>query len=319
VNSLFEACWMNRAWYILPGRRSIIMIVAALLRLMRSCTGPYNFPHAQLVPPSGEKRPPVRRREARFSDFDTVAKLREEWSLSKDSVENWYRLWRDNPALELGKSQLSMGWVLESEDAIVGYHGSIPMRYHYEDRQLVGTAATSLVVEPAYRASTVALVAPLYRQQNIDLFLITAAVEVVGKMATALRVKPVPQADYDTVLFWVLNARELANAVVTRFGADGAIERLAAILASVAVRTGTRGPRQIRHRIQVTEIRCRKLETSSRRCGAGRSQKGLVCWSIEVLPSYAGTLPCRTAVARQQCCAVAGRDAWRVMCGAERC
>jgi hypothetical protein len=56
------------------------------------------------------------------------------------------------------------------------------------------------------------------------------------------------------------------------------------------------------------------LETSSRRCGAGRSQKGLVCWSIEVLPSYAGTLPCRTDVARQQCCAVAGRDAWRVMC-----
>jgi hypothetical protein len=99
-----------------------------------------------------------------------------------------------------------MGWVLESEDAIVGYHGSIPLHYHYGDRQLLAAAATDLVVEPAYRASAVALVAPLYRQQNIDLFLITTAVEVVGKMATALRVKPLPQADYDTVIFWVINA-----------------------------------------------------------------------------------------------------------------
>src|SRR5580693_934935 len=41
----------------------------------------------------------VKLREAQFSDCDAVQELKRRWGLSADSLENWERLWRRNPAL----------------------------------------------------------------------------------------------------------------------------------------------------------------------------------------------------------------------------
>ena len=56
-------------------------------------------PEADLPVPSAAATGSVRLREARLSDFQAVAHLKSQWGLSSDSIENWGRLWRDNPAL----------------------------------------------------------------------------------------------------------------------------------------------------------------------------------------------------------------------------
>ena len=84
---------------------------------------------------------PAKQREVRFSDFESVARLKERGGLAKDNQENWCRLWQQNPALAVAKSQLSMGWVLETAQGIVGYQGSVPLLYQFGGRTLV--AATS--------------------------------------------------------------------------------------------------------------------------------------------------------------------------------
>src|SRR5262245_45132646 len=82
---------------------------AALLRLIRrQRRSQRQFP----LEPVPRQRPlPVEQREVRFSDVESVATLKERGGLGKDSRANWDRLWRDNPAMAVANSPLSMGWV----------------------------------------------------------------------------------------------------------------------------------------------------------------------------------------------------------------
>lgn len=199
----------------------------------------------------------VKQREVRFSDWQAVTGLKGRWGLTADSLDNWERFWRGNPALRASSSPLSMGWVLETEDRIVGYLGSIPLLYRYGDRRLMAAVATGFVVEPAFRGVGFRLLAAFYQQKNVDLFLNTTAIESVGRLTQAFRAKPLPQADYDTVLFWVLNARAFAKALAKKFGVNGGIGRTAGFFGSAIVKTETmvsrRGPGRRKDGPRVTE------------------------------------------------------------------
>jgi hypothetical protein len=238
-------------------------LTQALLQLMRSrrraLTG--QQPHAETT--LGDKPLPAKQREVRFSDFEAVAKLQERSGWSKDSVENWERLWRTNPAIAASKSPLSMGWVLESGGRIVGYSGSVPLLYHYGDRVLLVAAGTGLMVDPAYRFRSAGLLSSFFRQENIELFLITTAIESVGKMSKLLKAETLPQQDYDTTLFWVLNSSQFAKVVVKKFGMAGNVGNLVALMGSLAVRTEmmllSRGLKRISSNFQITEIQVHQI------------------------------------------------------------
>jgi hypothetical protein len=216
---------------------------AVLLRLMRSKRRPLL---EQPLPEATAESAPlsVTQREVQFSDFESVAALKERWGLGKDTWENWCRLWRYNPAMAVAKSQLSMGWVLETKRGIVGYQGSIPLLYRFGGRTLVAATGTSLVVEPAYRARSIGLLSSLYRQPGVELVLITSAIPSVGQVSKALRAQALPQPDYDTVLFWVLDPREFANAVAKRLGFEGATAAAATLFGSLVLRTEMRSRRR---------------------------------------------------------------------------
>jgi len=187
--------------------------------------------------PLDNKAKGVKQREVRFSDFEAVAKLKCESGLSSDSLANWYRFWRDNAALSFAKGPLPMGWVLAVDDKVVGYLGSIPLLYHYGSRPLLAATASGFAVQPDYRAFSVGLVASFYRQENIDLFLNTTAIESVGKLAKAFKADALPQEDYDTVLFWVLDIRQFLDAVAKKFGVTGNWATVGRIVASIALQT----------------------------------------------------------------------------------
>ncbi len=238
--------------------------VSLLLKLIRGrkYSSTAKAPAALVTPQDGATR--VRVREMQFTDFDAVADVRKLVGLSADSLVNWDRLWRNSPAVRSAKSPLPMGWVLEDGNRIVGYLGSIPLLYHFGEKPLLAATASGFSVDPAYQLFSKDLAAAFYGQVNVDLLLSTTAdaicptVEYVGTLAKALQVETLPQEDYSTVLFWVLNPRRFVDAVVWKLGATGARRTAAGILGALAVRADTlirnRGPKRAANKFQITEI-----------------------------------------------------------------
>jgi hypothetical protein len=173
-------------------------------------------------------------RQAKLSDYDAVIDLKRRWNLIPESFENWERFWRLNPALRNAPPELSIGWVLEAEGRVVGYLGSILSTYYFEGRRLIAVSSTGLVVEPTYRSVTMTLNAQFYRQKS-DLQLGTTADPSVGKIAKAFKSDPLPQEDYDTVLFWVLQPHPFVEAVVKKLELHPALAKTVSIPGALAV------------------------------------------------------------------------------------
>jgi hypothetical protein len=174
-------------------------------------------------------------REASFSDFPAVAALKQRGGLVADSFENWERLWRDNPALTQCERKPPIGWVLEADGVVVGYLGNISLSYHYAGRTLTAVTGHGLVVDPIYRAYAVSLVSAFYRQKFVDLYLGTSAIPEVGKIARALKCDDVPQADYATVLFWVLRPHSFTQDLFERLRIKPGLAALTVAPASIAI------------------------------------------------------------------------------------
>lgn len=201
---------------------------------------------------------PAKVREARFSDFEGVAILKRRFDLAADSLENWERLWRTNPALAHSGPDVPIGWVLEAEGRIVGYIGNILQLYHYGDRTLTSAVAHGLVVEPQYRGVGVSLVAAYFRQKNVDLFMSTGAIAPVGKIARAFKTDVLPQADYETVLFWVLRPYPFAQAVMKKLALKSGLSFIGSSLGSLAIAADKllrrRWPKQTSSDLEITEV-----------------------------------------------------------------
>jgi hypothetical protein len=205
---------------------------------------------------------PAKVREVRFSDFDAVSELKQRWGIAADSLENWERLWRHNPALmrtEVERQiERPLGWVLDAGGAIVGYLGNISLQCSYGERTLTAVAAHGLVVEPPYRAVSLTLTAAFYRQKSVDLYLCTSAVESVGKMALAFKSSVLPQPDYHSVLFWVIQPYPFAQALMTKLNLGPTSARIGGGLAALAVAGDkilrVRWPRRSPTPLTITEI-----------------------------------------------------------------
>jgi hypothetical protein len=210
----------------------VVNTILSRIRLRRRLPA---HPDPHRIAHSGAARESVKLREATFSDFSGVLELKRRCGLPPDSLQNWERMWRRNPALRQVPSQRPMGWILESEGRPVGYHGNISLSYRYADRTLTAATGVGFAVDPAYRALSLSLVAAFYGQKAVDLYLTTTAIESVGKIARAFKSDPLPQADYETVLFWVLQPYHFTQAVVKKLRLSPALSRLGALAGSLLV------------------------------------------------------------------------------------
>jgi len=176
-------------------------------------------------------------REAQFSDFDKVCALNLRLGQGPDSLENWDRLWVQNPAIQEGSSAARIGWVLEATGGeIVGFLGSVPLTYELNGRTLRTAATCRFAVETAYRAFSHLLVVSFFRQKDIDFFLNTTATPAAAQIVKALRALPVPQADYGRVLFWILNRREFSAAVLRKMGVWSPVVASVSLLCGLGLR-----------------------------------------------------------------------------------
>jgi len=186
-----------------------------------------------------ERRARATRREASLSDFEQIADLKERMGMRRDSIENWRRLWQDNPAVLAANRALPIGWVLESEGRVVGYLGSIPLLYLYGDRELFAAATCGFAVEPEYRAQALMLAAAFMKQPGVDLLLNTTASESAGMIFRSLGACPIPQENSDVALFWILDHHAFARFAMSRQGLKGSWSRLPEALIAIVSRVDT--------------------------------------------------------------------------------
>ena len=209
--------------------------------------------------PTTAKLAPAKVREARFSDFEAVAALKQRWELAADSVENWERLWRHNPALAHTGVERPIGWVLEADGNVVGYIGNIAQTYRYGDKTLTSVTSHGLVVDPPYRGIGVSLLAAYFRQKSVDLFISTGAIEPVGKIGRRIfKCEEPPQIEYETVLFWVLRPYSFAGAVMKKLKLGPVLSPAGSMLGSLVLGADNilhrRRPRKRSDGLAVTEI-----------------------------------------------------------------
>lgn len=206
---------------------------------------------------------PTKLREAAFSDYEAIADLKRRGGIVVDSIENWRHLWVQNPALcHIGG--LAIGWVLETQGRIVGYLGNIALLYRFAGKTLTAVTGTGFVVDPEYRAMSLTLDSAFYRQRSVDLHLATTAVEAVGRMAVAFRSAPLPQPDFDAILFWVLQPYPFAQAVAKKLELAPAFMGVSSVLASLAVQSDRivrrRWPRQCAADLEIAEISVTEID-----------------------------------------------------------
>lgn len=238
-------------------------IADALVNRMRALKVPPNGNVTSEEEVTAEATKPVSVREVQFSDFGGVCGLNSRLGQGPDSVENWRRLWLNNSALDDGKGSSPIGWMLHADQSVVGFLGTIPLRYEFEGRTLRAATTCRFAVDPAYRAFSHLLVLSFFRQKNVDLFLNTTATVEAGKMMMASKASPLPQPDYGTVLFWVLAPRPFTRAVFKKLGVNSSLVGPAAAVASLAVSGDAairrRGPRLKRSEYSVKEISLRDM------------------------------------------------------------
>jgi hypothetical protein len=90
-------------------------------------------------------------------------------------------------------------------------------------------------VELPYRATALSLSAAFYRQPTVDLILNTSSIPAVGKVARAFKANPLPQTDYEAVLFWVLRPFPFARTVIEKLTRQPALLHLGSVPAAFAL------------------------------------------------------------------------------------
>jgi hypothetical protein len=118
---------------------------------------------------------------------------------------------------------------------VVGFFGTIPLLCEFQGTTLVAAATCRFAVDPEFRSSSHLLVSSFLRQKDVDLFLNTTATPAAGKMMAASKASPVPQEDYGTVLFWVLDRRRFMEAVFRKLDARPALAAAGSFAGSFAL------------------------------------------------------------------------------------
>lgn len=204
----------------------------------------------------------IKLREADLSDLVPIFSFIKELELlnltSQDLFySKWTKFWQENPVLVKNISKLSLGWILEYNNKIVGFFGSIPRLYRFGNRDLLVSIASTWAVEKHFRTHTNLLSTAYFSQKNIDLFMVTTAIKPTARIFARFSGQPVPRADYDNVLFWVIKPAGFLNSVFRKlkmkpFIADFLGKALSPFLyALIALKTKSCNPDSGRKQMEV--------------------------------------------------------------------
>ena len=187
---------------------------------------------------------PPKLREVRFEDYSQIAALALKYELEGEECAAWMHLWTENPTLREIKDKFPMGWVLEAADgSVAGYLGNIPLSYEFGDKELLAAATRSWVVESAYRAYSLLLLATYYQQTNVDLFLATSVNSQSAVASDVFQNVQVPVGAWDRTLFWITHPQGFSESLFRKRGWRLARPLSYPVAAAISVRDQFRGSR----------------------------------------------------------------------------
>jgi hypothetical protein len=150
-------------------------------------------------------------REMSFGDHAAIAELERERGLTTKNLDEWKRLWTENPAYCSLHQHWPIGWVLEHKQRIVGAFGNIPLLYEWNGRSLLATSGRGWVTNPLYGGYAPLLLHELFTQPNVDLCLSTTASPEASQILEAMGALQVPVGSWDKRELWILNYRAFSK------------------------------------------------------------------------------------------------------------
>ncbi len=171
---------------------------------------------------------------------------------------HWRRFWVDNPAFIDGRAKPAKGWLLEEDGRMVGFFGNIPLLYYYGDRPVVVADASQWGVEKSHRGETSHLADAYFEQSHADMLLVTTGIKPTGRIFERYGAEQIPQADYDRVMYWVVDAGGFMAAAFQKKGVPAPLASLGAALGGPLVHTalalGGRRPKPATGEIDVIGV-----------------------------------------------------------------
>jgi hypothetical protein len=159
-------------------------------------------------------------RSIRVEDFDGIRAVWERAGFTGLDPEKFAHLFVRNPAMSLGQARGAecMGWVLEHSGKVRGVFGNLLTEYDLEGRRLLAATTSAVAVDPGLRQQAIPLISRFFRQSGVDLLLATTANAAVAPIYRGFRAKWVPHPDYQTVLYWIIDASAFARSVLVKMG-----------------------------------------------------------------------------------------------------
>lgn len=173
-------------------------------------------------------------REVNFADLPAVAQLFQAAGWVAPCREEWSRLWVDNPALKIDRPQPSRGWVLESDQRLVGFMGNLTQLYSWEGRILRSATAFYFYVLPEFRGMSLRLVLPFVGQSHVDLLLNTTASVEASRVFQFLKFARLPVESYNVSYYWVTEPMGFVRAALRKKGLPAPLARIASAVMSPA-------------------------------------------------------------------------------------
>ena len=170
-------------------------------------------------------------RPAVFDDFAGIAAVESRNGLRPKPRPEWEHLWTENPVCK-SIGDWPIGWVAENEHReIVGCMGSIPFRFHFKGRDLIGASTHGLSMDPAYRGIAGFFLRRCTRLP-VDLFISSTANEYSARFDAAMRARA-PVGNWNRSAFWITNYHGFAASACERKGWPSFLSRPAAAALSV--------------------------------------------------------------------------------------
>ena len=116
-------------------------------------------------------------REAKYEDEDLVQQLCSRNGMRQED-KAWQWIWNSN---RLYDDKWPLGWVLVSNDTIVGFIGNIPRLYSYQGKNLIAGVGRAFVVDKMFRSHSLKLVAKFFSQKYAD-FLVFSSYPIIDRI-----------------------------------------------------------------------------------------------------------------------------------------
>lgn len=169
-------------------------------------------------------------RRARFEDEVAVQNLCQRNGLEGERSDRaWEWIWGKN---RLYSNDWQLGWVLESDENIVGFIGNIPRAYSLRGREWIAGVARAFVVDELFRTHSLKLIAKFFQQKEADLLIFSSANSDAEAIYRLARASCIPQQDYNKDLFWIVSPTSFIVSLLRKKGIGELLATIVSLIIS---------------------------------------------------------------------------------------